>query len=92
MFCLVTYDIPDDRRRIKLAKLLKDYGQRVQYSVFECNLNEKLLKSMKERVQKLLLKEEDCFRIYELTDLQKKNVIIIGQGSVIEDDKDVYII
>jgi CRISPR-associated endonuclease Cas2 len=35
---LVSYDIPDDRRRTKLAHTLKDFGQRVQYSVFECLL------------------------------------------------------
>jgi CRISPR-associated protein Cas2 len=43
MFYLVSYDIPDDRRRTRLAKLLKDYGGRVQYSVFECLLNQELL-------------------------------------------------
>ncbi len=92
MFCLITYDIPSDRRRTKAAKMLKDYGERVQYSVFECNLDEKLLKSLKERAEKLLEKEEDSLRIYQLTDMAKKDVIIIGLGKVIEDDKDVYII
>jgi CRISPR-associated protein Cas2 len=92
MFCLVTYDIPDDKRRTKLAKMLKDYGQRVQYSVFECNMNDKLLKSMSERALKILDKEEDSLRIYRLTDLQKQSVIIIGLGKVIEDDKDTYIV
>ena len=36
----VAYDIPDDTRRIKLASLLKSYGERVQLSVFECYLDE----------------------------------------------------
>ena len=31
----VAYDIPDDTRRVKLANLLKSYGERVQLSVFE---------------------------------------------------------
>ncbi|MFW6359187.1 MAG: CRISPR-associated endonuclease Cas2, partial [Chroococcales cyanobacterium] len=35
---LVTYDIPCDKRRKKVADLLEGYGQRVQYSVFECVL------------------------------------------------------
>ena len=92
MFCLVTYDITNDRRRTKLAKMLKDYGQRVQYSVFECNMDNKLLKSLTDRALKLLNIEEDSLRIYELTDLQKKNVLIIGLGKVIDDDKDIYIV
>ena len=31
---LVAYDIPDDRRRLRLAKVLQGFGDRVQYSVF----------------------------------------------------------
>lgn len=31
---VVAYDVPDDRRRTALAKLLHTYGDRVQYSVF----------------------------------------------------------
>ena len=31
---LVAYDVPDDRRRTKIAALLQRYGDRVQYSVF----------------------------------------------------------
>ena len=92
MFCLVTYDIPDDKRRTKTAKMLKDYGERVQYSVFECNMDEKLLKSLSDRAKKLLNDEEDSLRIYELSDSQKKNVTIIGLGNVIADDKDTYIV
>lgn len=43
MFYLISYDIPDDRRRVRVAKTLKDYGDRVQYSVFECILAGPLL-------------------------------------------------
>ncbi len=31
----IAYDIPDDTRRVKLANLLKSYGERVQLSVFD---------------------------------------------------------
>ena len=43
MFYLVSYDIPDTKRRTKLAKTLEDFGDRVQYSVFECILDGVLL-------------------------------------------------
>ncbi|MEW6376162.1 MAG: CRISPR-associated endonuclease Cas2, partial [Thermodesulfobacteriota bacterium] len=43
MFYVVSYDIPDDQRRIKIAKILEDFGDRVQYSVFECLLEQDLL-------------------------------------------------
>lgn len=33
MLIVVSYDIPNDRRRTRLAHTLKDFGERVQYSV-----------------------------------------------------------
>jgi CRISPR-associated protein Cas2 len=35
---LVAYDIVDDRRRTKLYKLLRGYGEHLQFSVFRCDL------------------------------------------------------
>lgn len=37
MFCIVTCDIPDDRRRTKVANILENFGDRMQYSVFDMN-------------------------------------------------------
>ncbi len=51
MFCIVSYDLPDDGRRLKLSKILLDFGDRVQYSVFECILKDKkMLDKMKNRI------------------------------------------
>ena len=41
MRTLVSYDISDDKRRRKVCKILEGYGYRVQYSVFECDLDDK---------------------------------------------------
>jgi CRISPR-associated protein Cas2 len=92
MFCIVAYDIENDRNRNKIAKILKDYGERVQKSVFECNINENMLNRMLKRVEKFIDLETDNFRVYKLFDSQKTYVTIIGKGKVIEDDKDVYIV
>jgi len=43
MLIVVSYDIPDDRRRLQLSKALKDFGKRVQWSVFECHLDDRQL-------------------------------------------------
>jgi CRISPR-associated protein Cas2 len=40
MLTLVAYDITDDKRLHKVAKTCEDFGVRVQYSVFECRLDE----------------------------------------------------
>ena len=46
MFYVVSYDMPDDRKRTKMAKNLLDFGTRVQYSVFECILDDKRLEAL----------------------------------------------
>lgn len=65
-FVVVSYDIPDDRRRARICKLLKDYGRRVQYSVFECQLRPRDFKRLRERLKPLLEPKEDDVRFYRL--------------------------
>jgi CRISPR-associated protein Cas2 len=40
MLTLVAYDIADEKRLHRIAKTCEDYGVRVQYSIFECHLDE----------------------------------------------------
>lgn len=40
MLTLVAYDISDDKRLRAVARVCEDFGVRVQYSVFECHLDE----------------------------------------------------
>jgi len=51
---VVSYDVPDDRRRTRLAKILKDFGARVQYSVFECLLEDEQVDALRKRVERLI--------------------------------------
>lgn len=66
MFYVVSYDIVDDRKRTRVADILKDYGTRVQYSVFECNLDKDLIRRMTKELLKHINCEEDSLRIYRL--------------------------
>ena len=36
---IVSYDICDDRRLRQVAKIMESFGIRIQYSVFQCDLN-----------------------------------------------------
>ena len=65
---VVTYDISNDKRRTKLSDLLGAYGSRVNYSVFECELNQtKLDKLLYEiELKKLINKKYDSLRFYHL--------------------------
>jgi CRISPR-associated protein Cas2 len=65
-FVVVAYDIPDDRRRERLHNVLLDYGTPVQYSVFECLLEEKDLARMKRAVARVIRPRLDHVRYYYL--------------------------
>lgn len=82
MFYLVSYDIPETRRRTKLAKILEDFGDRVQYSVFECILDDKLLDKMIKRIQKIIIEEDDSIRIYSVCAGCEKQINVMGKGKV----------
>jgi CRISPR-associated protein Cas2 len=65
-FVLVVYDISNDRRRTRLHDTLLDYGTPVQYSIFECLLDEKGLARMKRAVGRVIRPRVDHVRFYYL--------------------------
>ena len=65
-FILVVYDISDDKRRTKLHNRLLDYGTPVQYSVFECLLDEKGEERMRKAVRRAIRPRLDQVRFYYL--------------------------
>ncbi len=66
MFVVVAYDIPDDRRRARVARLLLNYGQRVQYSVFECDVSQRHYAELRQALRALLRADTDSVRYYRL--------------------------
>jgi len=65
-FVLIVYDISNDRRRTRLHDVLLDFGTPVQYSVFECLLDEKGLARMKKAVMRAIRPRVDRVRFYYL--------------------------
>jgi CRISPR-associated protein Cas2 len=66
MLRLVAYDIADSRRLRKVANLCKNYGVRIEYSVFECDLDEKLFSSFWEQLRKLIDAKKDRLIVYRI--------------------------
>lgn len=65
-FIVVSYDIADNRRRHKIAKVLEQHGIRCNESVFECLLTEAKIKKMQARILKLADEDEDIVLYYFL--------------------------
>ena len=77
---LVSYDLPDDKRRHKLMKLLAGYGQRVQYSVFECDLRPAQVEELRQRIRDLIDGKQDDVRIYPLCESCLRKVQAQGKA------------
>ncbi len=91
MWVAICYDIPDDRRRWRLARLLLGYGQRVQRSVFEAELTPAQLQQVKARIRRLLHLDEDSVRIYYLcADCRRQTEVLAGPPLVEMPDAYIY--
>ncbi|MDE0045375.1 MAG: CRISPR-associated endonuclease Cas2 [bacterium] len=71
MLMLVTYDVAtgdaDGRRRLRrVARLCQDYGQRVQYSVFECQVDAAQWTILRTRLISEIDETVDSLRFYRL--------------------------
>ncbi len=83
MYILVTYDVDttnkDGARRLRnVAKACVDYGQRVQNSVFECEVTEAQYCLLKERIKKIINDTLDSIRFYSLSRNERKRVEVLG--------------
>lgn len=71
MMVLISYDVAmtdkaGARRLRRVAKACKDYGQRVQYSVFECVLDPAQWVKLRDRLISEIDEEQDSLRFYFL--------------------------
>ncbi|NCC08877.1 MAG: CRISPR-associated endonuclease Cas2 [Clostridia bacterium] len=71
MMVIISYDVStqtaDGRRRLrKVAKVCQNYGQRVQNSIFEANLDYGTFLKVKEQLTQIVDEEKDSLRFYYL--------------------------
>jgi CRISPR-associated protein Cas2 len=81
-FVVVAYDLPDDRRRQRLHDALLNYGTPVQYSVFECLVDDGELARLKKQVKRILKPRLDHVRYYTLCAACVKRVESTGGPEV----------
>ena len=91
MFVVVCYDIPDDKRRSRVRKILEGYGYRVQKSVFECEVTGQLNAKMRSRVTRVIDPADDSVRYYILCQNCLQNIQISGLGEV-QRDKAFFVV
>ena len=91
MLYVVSYDIPDDRRRTRVHSALTGFGTWVQFSVFECFLDRKQRILLQARLLNEIHQREDTVRIYGLCGACIPKVEVLGRGDVPRDE-DVFLL
>ena len=84
MYILVTYDVDTvsktgQKRLRQVAKVCKDYGQRVQNSVFECEVSEVQFVTLKNKIAAIMNIELDSIRFYFLSSKSHGRVMSLGK-------------
>ena len=85
---LITYDVSTEtregRRRLRrVAKTCLNYGQRVQKSVFECQVNTMEMARLKDHLLKEIDLVQDSLRIYRIIEPLEKNREEFGNSQAI---------
>lgn len=83
MLVLITYDVNTEttagqKRLRRVARTCLNYGQRVQNSVFECQLNSAELRAVEDTLEKMIDKEKDSLRFYVIGSAYEGKVKHIG--------------
>jgi len=90
LFYVVAYDIPNDRRRTKVHKILSGFGRWTQFSLFECYLTEKERLTLQAKLDRVLNEAQDRLRFYSLCEACLKKIETVGMEQPSEDA--VYIV
>lgn len=98
MLVLVSYDVMTSdkegggaRRLRRVANVCKDYGLRVQNSVFECNVDPALWVKLKNELMAEIDEDKDSLRFYFLGSNWKRRVEHVGAKATIDLDEPMVI-
>ena len=91
MLVLVSYDVatavPGGQRRLhRVAKACLNYGQRVQYSVFECIVDPAQWAILRQKLIDEIDPKEDSLRFYFLGSNWKHRVEHVGAKKSVDQD------
>jgi len=89
MLVLVSYDVNiksdgGPRRLRRVAKICKNYGQRVQFSVFECIVDPAQWAVMRQRLIDVIDLKKDSLRFYFLGSNWRRRIEHVGTKDVVD--------
>lgn len=81
-YLVIAYDTPSDKRRNRIVKTLKHYGERRQYSLFEARVTRDQLATLRRELVKHADEAEDTLAIYFLPPDSLKRTFRIGHSEL----------
>ena len=95
MMVLICYDvalkIENGAKRLRhVAKECKNYGQRVQFSVFECIVTPAEFVYLKNKLSQIIDLENDSIRFYHLGKNWQKSTEMIGKKKSYDPERDTF--
>ena len=78
MLTLLAYDVADQKRLARVAKVCEDHGVRVQYSVFECRLEEDEFTDFWLKLLEVIDEKEDRLVAYKIDARSAKETLTAG--------------
>ena len=96
MLVLITYDVATEseggqRRLRQVARVCKDYGQRVQKSVFECLVDPTKWTIVRERLIEKIDKDQDSLRFYFLGSNWQGRIEQVGAGQIYDPEGPIVV-
>ena len=90
MLVLITYDVSTEgdgpRRLRRVARAAQDYGQRVQYSVFECEVDPAQWAALRARLEAAIDPQRDSLRFYHLGSNWRRRIEHVGAKPALDLD------
>jgi len=91
MLYVVVYDIASNRRRYRVDKLMRRYGLRGQYSLFECDMTTAQVRRLVEKLLDLIDPAEDSLKIYPVCATCLSGAVSLGIREIYRPEKVVVI-
>lgn len=87
MTYFIGYDISDSEQRCRTASLLENYGVRVQYSFFQCELDSKTMEELFSKLKRFIDPKSDSLQIFPVCKDCLNLKIILGKNKVHEEQQ-----
>lgn len=84
MMYFICYDITNPKRLKSVAKTLENFGLRVQYSFFQCEMSRSIMEDLRDRLLMIIEPKEDSLRIYPICEDCLKKTSNMGDGNIYE--------